>query len=608
MQKDIRGTDPFQESGVLCAAARLRALREELARHKLDGFIVPMTDEHMSEYIGAYAKRLTWLTGFRGTAGSAVVLAAEAAIFVDGRYTLQVRQQVDERHWSFQSVPETSVAVWLSERASEGARIGYDPWLHSRSWVAATRAVLVEKGVELVAVAANVVDAVWADQPSPSNAKLVGHPAHVAGQSSAEKRRDVADWLSAKKADGVILSALDSIAWTFNVRGQDVPRTPVALAYALVNADATADLFIAPEKLTEEVVEHLGSAVRVHSRDAFDKHLRTLENNRIAVDPERTVAAIFEWLETAGAKVIEARDPAILPKAIKNAVEIAGHKAAQVRDGAAVSRFLHWLSTEAPKGAVTELSAAARLREFREATGQLRDLAFDTISGFGPNGAIVHYRVSEETSRRIVPGTLYLVDSGGQYLDGTTDVTRTIAIGEPNAEMRDRFTRVLKGHIALARTVFPPGTRGGQLDALARQYLWSAGLDYPHGTSHGVGSYLCVHEGPQRISCTGDNTEPLVAGMILSNEPGYYKAGEYGIRLENLVLVVEREIAGAETKMLGFETLTFAPIDRTLIDVTRLTQDERAWVDGYHADVMRIIGSQLEGEAKAWLMRETQPL
>jgi Xaa-Pro aminopeptidase len=587
---------------------RLNALREELATRNLIGFIVPLTDEHMSEYVGAYAQRLAWLTGFRGSAGSAVVLPTEAAIFVDGRYTLQAREQVDQRRWSYQSVPQTGVAEWLNEYAPEGARIGYDSWLHTKSWVIATRAVLAERGLKLVTVEANPIDAVWSDQPHMSNAKLSVHPDEFTGKSSAEKTREVAKWLTAKKADSVVLSALDSIAWMFNVRGQDVDYTPVALAYALVHVDGTADLFVAPEKMTDAVIAHLGSAVRLHSRDAFTRHLGTLANQKVVVDPERAVAAIFETLDAAGAEVIEARDPAVLPKAIKNSTEIAGHKAAQARDGAALSSFLHWLSIEAPKGTLTEMSATARLRQFRQATGQLRDLSFATISGFGPNGAIVHYCASEKTSRPIVPGTLFLVDSGGQYFDGTTDVTRTIAIGMPSAEMRDRFTRVLKGHIALARTVFPMGTRGGALDTLARQYLWVAGLDYAHGTGHGVGSYLGVHEGPQRISRTGDCSEPLMPGMILSNEPGYYKAGEYGIRLENLMLTVEREIAGAEHRMLGFETLTMAPIDRTLIEIDMLTAEERAWTDSYHVDVAAIIGPQLEGVAKAWLMNVTRPL
>ena len=590
---------------------RLAALREELARRRLDGFVVPLTDEHMSEYVGAYAQRLAWLTGFQGSAGSAVVLPAAAAIFVDGRYTLQVREQVSADDWSYQSVPETSIAQWLEANAASGARIGYDPWLHTRGWVRAAEAALATKGATLVAVDTNPIDTVWPDRPEPSDARLVVHPDALAGRSSADKRQEIADWLAGRGADAVVLSALDSIAWTFNVRGADVDRTPVALAYAMVKADATAELFVAPGKIAADVAQHLGNAVTVRDRADFADALRELAGKRVAADPDRAVAAIFFALDDGGAAVLEARDPAVLPKAIKNAAEIAGHKAAQARDGAALSRFLHWLSVEAPKGGLTELSAAARLHTFREETGLLRDLSFDTISGAGPNGAVVHYRVSEATSRPIEMGTLYLVDSGGQYQDGTTDVTRTVAIGTPTAEMRDRFTRVLKGHIALARAVFPEGTRGGQLDTLARQFLWAAGLDYAHGTGHGVGAYLAVHEGPQRIASSGafsGGDEPLRPGMILSNEPGYYKAHEYGIRIENLVLVERREIAGAEKSMLGFETLTFAPIDRALIDLSLLGADERRWVDDYHARVARIIAPQLDGAARTWLERETAPL
>ena len=587
---------------------RLKALREELARRSLDGFVVPLTDEHMSEYVGAYAQRLGWLTGFQGSAGSAVVLPEEAAIFVDGRYTLQVREQVDGNHWSYQSVPQTSVADWLKDHAGQGARIGYDPWLHTKGWVTAARKALAEKGAELIAVDANPVDAIWPDRPLPSPARLVVHPEEYAGKSSAAKRQEMAEWLASKKADAAVLSALDSIAWTFNIRGQDVDRTPVALAYALVHADATADLFVAPDKIDDAVRAHLGNGVRLHDRAEFEPALKGLGGRRIAVDPERAVAAIFEALGGAGATILKARDPAVLPKAIKNPVEIAGHKAAQARDGAALTRFLHWMALEAPKGGLDELAAVAKLQAFREETGRLRDLSFDTISGAGPNGAVVHYRVSEATNRRIEPGSLFLIDSGGQYQDGTTDVTRTIAIGTPSAEMKARFTRVLKGHIALARSVFPAGTRGSQLDVLARQFLWAAGLDYAHGTGHGVGAYLSVHEGPQRIASFGGGDEPLQPGMILSNEPGYYKAGEYGIRIENLVLVEPREIEGAEKVMLGFETLTFAPIDRNLIDIALLDAGERGWLDDYHAKVAALIGPQVAQDVREWLEEVTAPI
>lgn len=587
---------------------RLNVLRAQLVHQKLDGFVVPLTDEHMSEYVGAYAQRLAWLTGFQGSAGSAVVLPEEAAIFVDGRYTLQVREQVDGAHWQYESVPQTSIATWLKDHAGQGARIGYDPWLHTSAWVKQATDALAEKGAALVAVDTNPVDAVWPDRPAPSMAKLTVQDDRFTGRTAAEKCADMADWLTSRKADAVVLSALDSIAWTFNIRGKDVDRTPVALAYAVVHADATADLYVAREKIDDAVVKHLGNAVRVHDRAAFADGLAGLRDKTVVADPERAVAAIFAALEQAGAHVLPLRDPAVLPKAIKNATEIAGHRAAQARDGAALSRFLHWVAVEAPGGGLTELAAADRLEAFRKASGLLEDLSFDTISGAGPNGAVVHYRVEAKTNRPIEPGTLYLVDSGGQYRDGTTDVTRTVAIGVPTQEMKRRFTLVLKGHIALARAVFPKGTRGGQLDILARQYLWAEGLDYAHGTGHGVGSFLSVHEGPQRIATFGGGDEPLAAGMILSNEPGYYKTGEYGIRIENLVLVEDRAVPGAEKDMLGFATLTFAPIDRHLIATDMLDSDERGWIDTYHAAVLDVVGPQLDGDAGAWLKAACAPL
>jgi Xaa-Pro aminopeptidase len=592
--------------------ARLQALREQLKAERLDGFVVPLTDEHMSEYVGSYAQRLAWLTGFQGSAGSAVVLPEAAAIFTDGRYTLQVREQVDGRHWSYQSVPETSIADWLKEHAPEGGRIGYDPWLHTKEWVGKAQEALAARGAELVPVGRNPIDAVWAEQPGPSTARLIVHPEQYAGKSSAAKRQEMGDWLKELKADAAVLSALDSIAWTFNVRGADVDHTPVALSFALVHEDGTADLFVSSEKLGEDVRQHLGNGVRVHERHAFEPHLRGLAGKTVVADPERAVAAIFEALEGADARVVQKRDPAVLAKAIKNEAEVGGHRAAQARDGAAMARFLHWLSLEAPKGGLDEIRAASKLEEFRRTGGDLRDLSFDTISGAGPNGAIVHYRVTEETNRPLELNSLYLIDSGAQYPDGTTDITRTVAVGEPTAEMRDRFTRVLKGHIAVARAVFPDGTRGSQLDSFARQYLWEAGLDYAHGTGHGVGSFLAVHEGPQRIGAAnypGSGwDEPLRAGMFLSNEPGYYKTGEYGIRVENLVMVAPVEIEGAEKRMLGFETLTFAPIDRNLIAGDLLSPQERDWLDDYHRRVLEVVGPQLEGEALHWLQEQCRSL
>lgn len=586
------------------AAIRLAALRAELASRGLDGFVVPLTDEHMSEYVGDYAQRLRWLTGFEGSAGSAVVMADRAVMFTDGRYTLQVKDQVDGRLYDYEEVPATSVTAWLQTHVQPGQRIGFDPWLHSRHWARDMAGRLKVRGAALVAVTDNPLDVVWTDRPAASMAPLEVHDVAYAGRSSAEKRADMAAFLKERGADALVVTALDSLAWLLNVRGRDVPRTPVALGFAVLHADTSVDLFMAAEKLGEAVRAHLGADVRCHGRQVFASYLSGLGGKRVMADPAGAVAAVFEALEAGGATIVEARDPCVLAKAIKNPTEMAGTRAAHLRDGAALTRFLHWLSEV---DEVDELTASDRLHGFRRDTGCLEDLSFDTISGAGPNGAVVHYRASPATNRRLERGSLYLVDSGGQYRDGTTDVTRTIAIGTPDAEMRDRYTRVLKGHVALARAVFPKGTRGGQLDILARHALWAVGLDYAHGTGHGVGSYLAVHEGPQRIATAGSD-EPLVPGMILSDEPGYYKAGAWGIRIENLVLVERREMAGAEREMLGFETLTLAPYDRALIEVALLDAGERAWVDAYHARVLAALEPLLDGAARDWLVAATEPL
>jgi Xaa-Pro aminopeptidase len=594
--------------------ARLDALRKELARRGLYGFVVPISDEHMSEYVGAYAQRLAWLTGFGGSAGTVAVLKDKAAIFVDGRYTLQVRDQVDARLYDYKSVPGDSLAEWLAENGGEGARIGFDPWLHTRGWARAAGKALAGAGAELVAVESNPIDAVWQDQPAPSEAPAAVHEDKYAGRSSAEKRAEIAEWLKARKLDAAVVASLDSVAWLLNVRGSDVERTPVALSFLLAHADGTAEWFIAPDKVPPAVAAHLGNAVTVRPREEFEPALKALSGKRVAADPERAVAAIFAALEEAGAEAVALTDPTILPKAIKNEAERSGHRAAQARDGAAVTRFLRWLSLEAPRGTVDELSAAAQLESFRQQDSLLRDLSFDTISGAGPNGASPHYKVNEETNRRLDSGSVYLVDSGGQYPDGTTDITRTVWIGpgKPTDEMRDRFTRVLKGHIALAVQTFPQGTNGAQLDTLARQFLWQAGVDYAHGTGHGVGSFLAVHEGPQRIAKPSGgqagSDQELMAGMILSNEPGYYKTGEYGIRIENLVLVEEREIPGMEGKWLGFETLTLVPIDKNLLDRALLTSAEVEWWNDYHARVREVLAPQLAGDDLAWLEEACRPL
>lgn len=592
-------------------ADRLAALRDQLKTQRLDGFVVPLTDEHLSEYVGAYAQRLGWLTGFQGSAGTAVVLPAAAAIFTDGRYTLQVREQVSADEWQYVSVPQESVAGWLGQHTPAGARIGYDPWLHTRAWVKEATVKLADAGAELVAVDTNPVDAVWPDRPQMSDAPLAVQADALAGRSSAEKRAAIGEWLTEQKADAVVLSALDSIAWTFNVRGQDVQHTPVALAYALVDAEGTATLFVDDHKLTDEVRQHLGNAVRVASRAEFAPTLDSFAGKRVAADPERAVAAVFERLEKGGASLLVTRDPTVLPRATKTEAEIAGHRAAQARDGVAMVRFLKWIEETAPKGGLTEIGASDRLAQFRAETGELKDLSFSSISATGAHAASPHYHADETSDAEIGPG-LYLIDSGGQYADGTTDITRTVSIGEPSAEMRDRFTRVLQGHIAIATAVFPEGTSGGQIDSFARRPLWEAGLDFSHGTGHGVGSYLAVHEGPARIAAanypTGGAMEPLLPGMILSNEPGYYKAGEYGIRIENLILVERRDISGADRSMLGFETLTFAPIDATLVDTKLLTKRELEWLNAYHREVLAKIGLGLDEDERQWLNGKCAPL
>ena len=613
----------LMQTSQLSGAARLAALREELGRRGLTGFVVPISDEHMSEYVGDYAQRLAWLTGFRGSAGFAAVTLTHAAIFVDGRYTVQVREQVDGDLFEYRAVPGDTLAGWFAEVCESGARIAYDPWLHTLLWADALEAKLAPKAIALVAAQSNPLDAVWADRPAPSPAAAAAYDEALAGRSSADKRAAVADWLVSEGHDAVVIPALDSVAWLLNIRGADVAHTPVALSYVIAHKDGSAELFIAPQKVTPELTRHLGNAVTIRERAAFEGALTgELSGKSVAIDPDFAVAGIALALRAGGAEFAFKRDPTILAKAVKNAAEQQGHRDAQARDGAAVTRFLRWLEIEAPKGGIDELAAAARLQAFRKEDAGLRDLSFDTISAAAGHAALPHYKVDEESNIPVPPGSIYLVDSGGQYTDnsggGTTDITRTVWIGTPDGlgtptpEMRDRNTRVLKGHIQIARAVFPQGTCGGQLDVLARQYLWEAGVDYAHGTGHGVGSFLAVHEGPQRIAKPAGGqagtAQELFAGMIISNEPGYYKQGAYGIRIENLVLVEERQIAGAEGRWLGFETLTYVPLDRKLIERGLLTAEEITWVDGYHAKVRALLAPQLAGEDLAWLERETAAL
>src|SRR5438477_3770841 len=558
---------PASESAPGATAARASELRAELARRGVHGFLIPRADEHQGEYVPARARRLTWLTGFTGSAGLAVVLSETAAIFVDGRYTLQAEAEVDGATFERRHLIDEPPPGWIAANLKSGQALGYDPWLHTVSEVERLRAAAEQAGGSLKPLESNPVDAIWRDQPPAPLAPVVPHDVRFAGETAETKRRIVAEGLARERIDAAVITAPDSIAWLLNIRGGDVPHTPLPLSFALIASDGTVELFIDRRKLTPAVFPHLGNGVSVREPAEFGPALQALGtvHRRVQADPASAAAWIFERLQSAGADIRRGADPCLVPKASKNTAELEGTRAAHRRDGAALARFFAWLSREAPKGTLREIAASDRLEAFRRQGDNFRDLSFDTISGAGSNGAIVHYHATPKTEKTLEPGTLYLVDSGAQYLDGTTDVTRTIAIGTPSAEMCDRFTRVLKGHIALAMCRFPKGTTGSQIDALARHALWQVGLDFDHGTGHGVGSYLNVHEGPQRISKL-PNTQALLPGMIVSNEPGYYKAGAYGIRIENLVVVTPcHDLPEAEREMLCFETLTLAPIDRNLV-------------------------------------------
>src|SRR5215471_13289984 len=588
---------------------RLERLREELAERGLDGFIVPRADEHQGEYVPPRGQRLAWLTGFTGSAGLAIVLRDRAALFVDGRYTLQAGAQVDTGLFEIHHLIEEPPAEWAATALQPGAVLAYDPWLHTPHDVERFRGGVEMAGAVLCAVPENPLDRVWSEQPASPIAPVMPHPERFAGESAQSKRMRLARSLQEEGVAAVVLTMPESIAWLLNIRGCDVPHTPLPLSFAILRHDGTVALFIDRRKLVFGIERHLGNEVTIEPPERLGPAIDALaaEGGRVQVDPATTASWIFDRLQAAGGKIYRAADPCLLPKACKNATEIDGTRAAHRRDGAALTRFLAWLTREAPKGALSEIAASDKLEGFRREGEHFRDLSFPTISGAGSNGAIVHYRATPETERRLERGSLYLLDSGAQYLDGTTDVTRTIAIGEPSAEMRDRFTRVLKGHIALALSRFPKGTTGSQLDALARHALWQVGLDFDHGTGHGVGSYLNVHEGPHRISKI-PNTQPLLPGMIVSDEPGYYKTGAYGIRIENLVVVTPSPLADAERELLGFETLTLAPIDRNLVEPTLMTRDEIVWLDAYHARVRREIGPLVDAETRTWLATATAPL
>ncbi len=591
--------------------ARLALLRAELVRQDLAGFVVPRTDEHQGEYVPPRAQRLAWISGFTGSAGLAVVLADKAAVFVDGRYTAQVRSQVDGTLYEYCHLADQPAEAWIEANLPKGGRLGLDPWLHSRDQVLRLAAAAERAGGRLVLVEQNPLDQAWADQPPPPAAPVRPHPLEFAGRASTDKRAEIAAQLTRRKLATAVLSLPDSIAWLLNVRGSDVEHTPFPLSFALLAADGGVTWFLDAAKLLPETQAALDAGVRIEPPAAFGPALDALKGQRVLVDPASAPDWVFERLSAAGARVVEGDDPCQLPKAVKNAAEQAGTKAAHRRDGLAVSRFLAWYAGQQGRADLTEIECADRLEAFRREGNLFQDLSFDTIAGSGPNGAVVHYRATEESNRVLRPGELMVLDSGAQYLDGTTDITRTLVFGQPDAEQRDRFTRVLQGHIQLATTRFPVGTTGSQLDAIARRPLWQAGLDYDHGTGHGVGSYLSVHEGPQRISKIG-NRVALQPGMILSNEPGFYKNGAYGIRVENLVLVVPSPAApgaGAEDRpMLGFETVTLAPIEKRLIERSLLSADEVAWLDAYHALVEAELVPGLAGAERAWLAEACRPL
>lgn len=592
------------------AYEHLLALRAELLRQQLTGFVVPHTDEYQNEYLPSCAERLAWLTGFTGSAGTGIVLRDEAAMFVDGRYTLQVADQVDEKSFSLHNSGETSPHEWVSLRATPRDRIGYDPWLHTPQDLERFQTATERVGAQLVPCLSNPIDAVWHDRPQQPSGVIKPHLLEFSGQSSQAKREIFGRRFSEDRIDAAIITAPDSIAWLLNIRGSDVPHTPLPLCRAILYATGRVALFVDPKKITQGLQAHLGPDISLALPEEFEAALQQLgtHGNRVLCDPAKTNSWIFTTLTQSGADLLHQDDPCVLPKACKNPVEIAGAYAAHQRDGVAVCKFLAWLAREGSKGQVTELEAVDYLDACRRKQAMWEDCSFPTISGAGSNGAIVHYHSTQETNRRLEPGTLYLVDSGGQYLDGTTDITRTIAIGDPSDEHRDRYTRVLQGHIALATARFPEGTTGSQLDALARAPLWAMGLDYDHGTGHGVGSFLGVHEGPQRIGKAA-NAVALKPGMIVSNEPGYYKTGAYGIRLENLVTVVKDEPFKDSTRpFLAFDTLTIVPFERTLIATELLSLKERQWVDTYHARVWADLQSLVDTDTRAWLEQATQPL
>ncbi|MGI9417489.1 MAG: aminopeptidase P family protein [Geminicoccaceae bacterium] len=599
LKQRLASLDKRNVNPPLPIADRLQRFKSTLTALRLDGFIVPLTDEHRNEYIPDARQRLAWLTGFTGSAGTLVVLGDRAVVFVDGRYTVQAEQQLDPDLFERAHLIEMPPAKWLGENLSKGQRFGFDANLHVKAEVERYEKACTKVGAELVPLAENPIDTIWPNQPPMPIAPLDTLDFRYTGESSEDKRARIGKKVEDAGADVSLIGAPDSIAWLLNIRGGDVPFNPLTLSFAFLHKDGAVEFFLDERKLKPG--QNLGNGVSIQHIEEFDKALDYLgkQKKTVLADPAWTNVKLTKRLTAAGARIIEDVEPCILAKAVKNETELQGARNAQIRDGAAVTRFLAWLDDTIASGhKVTELDAAAALEAERRKDPLYRGPSFDTISASGPNAALAHYRVTEESNRTLQPGSLYLVDSGGQYPDATTDITRTVATGEPTDEMKRHYTLVLKGHIALDRAVFPVGTSGAQIDAFARAPLWQAGLDFDHGTGHGIGSFLCVHEGPARIAKSG--TVPLKPGMILSNEPGYYKPGAYGIRIENLVVVKEVDRPeGGERELLGFENLTRVPLDRRLIDMSMLGEDERKWITGYHTLVRQDLEPLLDGSAIA---------
>ncbi|WP_022704776.1 aminopeptidase P family protein [Pseudorhodobacter ferrugineus] len=583
--------------------ARLAQLRKTLAAQGLAGFIIPRADAHQGEYVAARDERLQWLTGFTGSAGFCIVLTDVAGVFIDGRYRTQVKGQVDLAHFTPVPWPEVKPGPWIADHLAQGA-IGFDPWLHTKDEISAIEKTLEETGVTLCA-ASNMVDAIWPDQPDAPLGKAFIHPDTLAGSTSTQKCTDIATELRKSGQSAMVITLPDSLCWLLNIRGADVPRNPIVHGFAILHCNASVSLFADPDKFDPTTRAHLGPQVTIRPPSAFMPALRTLQGP-VRVDRATAPVAVSLELAETGIDIAWGDDLCRLPKACKTEAEIAATRAAHLRDGAAMVEFLCWLDAEAPKGGLTEIDVVTALESFRRATNQLHDISFDTICGAGEHGAIMHYRVTTESNRAVTSGELLLVDSGAQYVDGTTDITRTMAIGPVPDGAAAAYTRVLQGMIAISRARWPRGLAGRDLDPLARYPLWLAGMDFDHGTGHGVGAFLSVHEGPQRISKVSD--VPLQPGMILSNEPGYYREGVFGIRLENLIVVTPAPKLADDRDQLCFETLTFVPLDRRLIDTALLAPGEKDWLNAYHAQVMDKLGTRLSSAAKAWLASATAPL